>query len=652
MLARLFRSFAPMSIVLALLLAMVGVIPAQAQSEVGIGLVIANLNPAPSSFDGMALSGLLRAESELGGLHAVVYPASDYGGDYASAFQACAADGMQLCLNSDFLNAEVMVQKAWENPSTSFAVMSSVPDENPPPNLRGVTMDYQQAGFLAGVLAALKSTNRKVAVVGGMDIPVIYDLVRGYRSGAGCANRLVQVTSRYAGAFDQPELGAQIAAELLDAGNDVVYNAAGATGGGAILFAAQNGAKAIGVDTDEYYTLFGAGSVPGAANLLSSTVQRIDRMVFYTIQDFLAGQFGPGTVVYGAAEGVVELAPFHEASVSDTLRQQLDRWVVNLKTGRVSAAQGCFPGVGLLTESNETDSHSYYGMIRAGLMRAVSAYSITGAVYVSPDPDTIGVDMDVNRCYAEGNELCIGAGFYFGNPLFYAAQEHPDIQYAVIDWHAEFDPNPPNLRLAKFAHQEVAYLAGALAAKMTDSAVVGDIGGIDIPPVLEFMDGYKIGAQCTRSSVTVLEAFAGTFNDPDLGAALAAEMMTAGADVIYAPAGPTGSGAIRSAAMAGAWVIGVDTDEYFTTFGGGRLPGAKKILTSTMKNLNFSVYDTVGDFIRGRLTGGIKLYNLANGGVSLAPYHQATVPRSVKLFINTLKRSIIRGVVDVNQPCP
>jgi hypothetical protein len=108
--------------------------------------------------------------------------------------------------------------------------------------------------------------------------------------------------------------------------------------------------------------------------------------------------------------------------------------------------------------------------------------------------------------------------------------------------------------------------------------------------------------------------------------------MSQGADVIFGAGGQTGSGAILHATQAGAWGIGVDLDEYYTTFQGGAVAGSRYLLSSATKLVDNAVYATVADYLAGSFTAGTKLYDLSNDGVGLAPFHEADsdVPQAVR----------------------
>ena len=103
----------------------------------------------------------------------------------------------------------------------------------------------------------------------------------------------------------------------------------------------------------------------------------------------------------------------------------------------------------------------------------------------------------------------------------------------------------------------------------------------------------------------------------------------------------------------GAWGIGVDADQFVTTYMSGTVPGSNKLLTSAMKRLDHAAFNTISDVISGTFTSGTLVETLASGGVGLAPYHQtaAAVPQADKDYIKTIEGEIIDQNIDVNQSC-
>jgi len=132
--------------------------------------------------------------------------------------------------------------------------------------------------------------------------------------------------------------------------------------------------------------------------------------------------------------------------------------------------------------------------------------------------------------------------------------------------------------------------------------------------------------------------YAGTFEDPQKGRALAERLIADGVTVIFAAAGKTGAGTLAAVKEKGKWGIGVDTDQYFT------LPDVKDcLLTSCLKKMDNAVYALVQDVLTGRFRGGgVMTGSLANGQVGLAPYHslKKQIPERTKQDLFDLQQDI------------
>lgn len=176
-------------------------------------------------------------------------------------------------------------------------------------NLAGLNFPEDQAGFLVGALAAMMSKSGKIGSVGGTDVvPPVWRFGEGYRAGAAYINPNVEVTVVYHSdvgfdkTFTDPEWGAATANSMIDKGVDVVFGAGGKTGNGAVIAAAQRGVYAIGVDTDQYYTLPEA-----ASRLLSSAMKLLTPGTYDLIKLAKEGNFPSGNYL-----GKAGYAPFHD----------------------------------------------------------------------------------------------------------------------------------------------------------------------------------------------------------------------------------------------------------------------------------------------------------------------------------------------------
>lgn len=304
--------------------------------------------------------------------------------------------------------------------------------------------------------------------------------------------------------------------------------------------------------------------------------------------------------------------------------------------------------VGLVLTEDGVDDMSFNMMANQGLLQAESSLGVIGTLYEPSSSDDYATFLQ--QCVDDGNDLCFAVGFLMADAIVSVANANPDTSFAILDDYV-FEDSPENLRGIQFDIKQVGYLAGALAGKLGNT--VGVVGGMEIPPVTGFVEGYRNGAQCANPDANVLIEYTGTFVDPELGATTAQAMIDQGANVIFGVGGQTGNGAILYSAQDGKWSIGVDTDQYLTVFENGTVSGSYNMLTSAMKNLDYGVYQTVQDYINGSFTAGIVTYHLADGGVGLAPYHEtdARLTQTTKDYVTGVRMGIIDGSVNVDETC-
>jgi basic membrane lipoprotein Med (substrate-binding protein (PBP1-ABC) superfamily) len=280
-----------------------------------------------------------------------------------------------------------------------------------------------------------------------------------------------------------------------------------------------------------------------------------------------------------------------------------------------------------------------------GLMRAQLDFGIQVRWIESQRPEDYAVNL--SQLVSQGCGLIVSVSFLMVEATEQVALANPNVKFAIVD--AYSGNTVPNLLGLNFDLYEAAYMAGALAGLMTQSDVVGIVAGMEIPVVISCRTGFEAGAIAHNPTVTRLGVYIPSFTDPALGAQIASDFMSEGADVIFGCGGLTGSGAILHAAQNDAWAIGVDIDEYFTTFGGGAVAGSRYLLSSAVKYVDNGVYDTVVDYLAGDFTAGTKMFDLSNNGVGLAPFHEADpdVPQHVRDTLATIgyNRQVVTAVV-------
>jgi len=205
----------------------------------------------------------------------------------------------------------------------------------------------------------------------------------------------------------------------------------------------------------------------------------------------------------------------------------------------------------------------------------------------------------------------------------------------------------------QFREDQSGFMTGVLAAYVAEwqgSDTIAGVYGIDIPPVKRFRNGYEQGARYVNPDLTILGVYIDSFIAPDRGGSAALQFIGEGATVLFGGGGPTGTGAILAGAQEGVYVIGVDKDEYISSFGAGETDGAEFIISSAMKRVDVGVRDMVAMLAEGDLSdfpgGNVFLMDAAMNGVGLAPPHEADIPDSVWEKVNALNAELIAGEIE------
>lgn len=263
---------------------------------------------------------------------------------------------------------------------------------------------------------------------------------------------------------------------------------------------------------------------------------------------------------------------------------------------------------------------------------------------------------NVEAMVSDGCTLIIGVGFNLEQAIHKSAEQNTDLHYALVDssfTDGQETVTVENGRPLLFNTAEAAFLAGYAAAGMTKTGKVATFGGMKIPSVTVFMDGFVDGVDAYNkakgTSVQVLGwdkatqngSFTQDFDNQTLGKEQAQQFISQGADIIMPVAGPVGLGAAAAAKADGnTWIIGVDSDWYEAN------PDYSSIvLTSVMKEIGASVEQSIKDSVDGKFSSDPYVGTLANGGVSLAPFHDfdAKVSDELKADLAKLTEDIKTG---------
>lgn len=300
--------------------------------------------------------------------------------------------------------------------------------------------------------------------------------------------------------------------------------------------------------------------------------------------------------------------------------------------------------IGLVTDVGKVNDGTFNQYAYEGLLRAAEEFSLDNAFIETQQPTDY--EKNVQQFVDEGFDQIVTVGFMMGETTQKVAEATPGVNFCIVDF--SYDPVIPNVMGLVFREDQSGFLAGALAGLMSESKTVGIVAGMEIPPVKKFRNGYENGVKYVCPECNTIGVYIDSFTDPARGKAAAESQIAEGADVIFGAGGPTGSGGILGAAQQGVWVIGVDQDEYFTTFKGGAEAGADKLLSSAMKRVDVAVYNCFKDGVEGTFEGKTAMFDAAVNGVGLAPFHdtEAAVPDEVKAKLDEIYAMLADGSLD------
>jgi basic membrane protein A len=244
-------------------------------------------------------------------------------------------------------------------------------------------------------------------------------------------------------------------------------------------------------------------------------------------------------------------------------------------------------------------------------------------------------------------DVTIGVGFLLAEAVSSVARKFPDENFAIIDYSVMAPPftdaaknvaTPKNVQGLTFATNENSYLIGCMAAMMAKKQggkqVISSVGGLKLPTVDIFIAGYQDGAKACNPGIQVLNGYSQDFVAQDKCKEIALNQIAQGSQVVFAVAGGCGLGALDAAKEKGKWGVGVDKDQ--SDLG-------PHILTSAVKRVDTSVFDTVKAVQEGSFKGGTDAtFNLENDGVAIGKTSDK-VTQDILDKVDELKQQIIDG---------
>lgn len=293
--------------------------------------------------------------------------------------------------------------------------------------------------------------------------------------------------------------------------------------------------------------------------------------------------------------------------------------------------------VGMVTDVGGVNDQSFNQSAWEGLQRTKK--ELGNKVSYQESKQDADYPANLETLYDAKNDLIWGIGFKMADAILLAAKQNPKQKYAIIDY-SYGAKTPKNVIGVMFKAEEGAFLAGYIAAKMSKTGTLGFIGGMSVSIIHSFQYGFKAGAKFANPKINVLEQYSESFTDAAKGKAIANQMISKGADVIFHAAGAVGDGVIEAVKEKNKMAVGVDRDQNYLA--------PKHVITSSMKRIDNAIYNVVKDFNSGVFKGGTTLeYGLKDGAVDVAPTTSKMVPAVLLAELSVIKKDIIAGKIKI-----
>jgi basic membrane protein A len=306
--------------------------------------------------------------------------------------------------------------------------------------------------------------------------------------------------------------------------------------------------------------------------------------------------------------------------------------------------------IGMVSDTGGLDDRGFNEFSINGFERAKTELGVTGRVYVSESADDYLPNL--TAAVDDGHDLVIAIGFLIQPSVVEVAQQATDTKFAGVDqFYVEGKTEEectklegeycvePNVLGLQFPSEEAGYLAGVVAAMMTKTKTVSTVGGISIPPVNNWIAGFRQAVKDTDPSIKLLNAYSQDFVDQAKCKEIALDQIAQGSDVVFQVAGLCGLGALDAACEKKVYAIGVDADQSFA---------GDCVITSALKPLELAVFETIKSAQDGTFKGGTnRFFGIEEfpDAELLAPYTDV-VPQEVKDAVEAAKAKLISGEID------
>lgn len=311
----------------------------------------------------------------------------------------------------------------------------------------------------------------------------------------------------------------------------------------------------------------------------------------------------------------------------------------------------------MVSDSGGFDDKSFNETSRKGMYDARDKLGVqTNEIQSKSDADYA---QNIKSMVDAKCNIIITVGFKLGDATAAAAKANPNVKFAIVDF--AYDKPEANVRGLVFNTGEPSFMAGYLAASLSQTGKVATLGGMKIPTVTSFMEGYAQGVKYFNTQKGKTVAVLGwdsakkdgsfipgqnPFQDVKGGKQVAENLVAQGADVILPVAGQAGQGALQVAQGSGGKVsaMWVDTDGCVSV-----AQYCSVIPSSVGKAMDVAVYEAIKAAKEGNFDNKLYVGTLANNGVYLAPFHDydSKISAETKTELDKIKADIIAGTIKV-----
>ena len=262
------------------------------KTKVTLVLSVGGVND--ESFNQSAWEGALKASEELG--VEVSYLESNSDADYITNIETAVDQGNDLVVGIGYQVGNAVFEAAKAYPEQKFVTIDSTHEEELD-NLRSITFDEEQAGYLTGLIAGKMTKTNVIGWIGGFDIPSCTPFYTGYERGAKEVNPDIKVLKQYTNSFTDAAKGKVVAQQMINEKADIIFMASGGGNAGSLEAVKEANIKAIGVDMPNNYL--------APEYVITSALKNVGSGLYLTISDFINGEFTSGEVKYDLSNGGV-----------------------------------------------------------------------------------------------------------------------------------------------------------------------------------------------------------------------------------------------------------------------------------------------------------------------------------------------------------